>query len=174
MPSIIEYGLLPRKYAKQFKFKDVANQEIIEKRSKFNLDEYTPFHFHPYSAFDVAVKSEHKDDNLIYICIRREDARANGFKILPKHPLSISECTLYEYDEGFNKIDWEAMQTPGNENEYVKHVKMAECITDLMIPVDGFASIYVKDDETKELVESLLNKNDVDFPPPFVNVQKWF
>lgn len=174
LPSIIEHGLLPRKYAKQFKFKDVANQEIIEKRSKFNLDEYTPFHFHPYSAFDVAVKSEHKDDNLIYICIRREVARANGFKILPKHLLSISECTLYEYDEGFNKIDWEAMQTPGNENEYVKHVKMAECITDLMIPVDGFASIYVKDDETKELVESLLNKNDVDFPPPFVNVQKWF
>lgn len=174
LPSIIKYGLLPRKDAQKLKFKDVANPEIIEKRSKFGLDNYIPFHFHPYSAFDVAVKSEHCDDNLIYICIKREDARENAFKILPKHPLSIAECALYEYDEGFNKIDWKAMHTPGNEEEYVKHVKMAECITDLIIPVDSFASIYVKDDATKELVESLLNENDIDFPLPYVNIQKWF
>ena len=101
-------------------------------------------------------------------------AKQNGFKILPKHPLSISECTLYEYDEGFNKIDWEAMQTLGNEDEYVKHVKMAECVTELKILVKGFSQICVKDEETKKFVESLLKKNDIDFPPPFVNIQKWF
>lgn len=174
LPSIIQYGLLPRKYAKQFKFKDIANPEIIEKRSRFNLDNYTPFHFHPYSAFDVAVKNEHKDDNLIYICIRREWAKANRFKILPKHPLSISECTLYEYDEGINKIDWKAMQTRGNGNEYVKHVKMAECVTELKILVKDFFQICVKDEKTKKNVEFLLKENDIDFPPPFINVQKWF
>ena len=174
LDSIIKNGLLPRKYAKDLKFCDVANPEIIEKRSKFNLDKYTPFHFHPYSAFDVAVKGTYSEDDFIYICIKRQLAKQNNFKILPKHPLSINECSLLEYDNGFNEIDWDAMQTSGNEDEYIKHVKMAECVTDLRIPVEKFFCIYVKDEKNKKIVEDMLTENGLKFPPPFVNIQKWF
>jgi hypothetical protein len=137
------------------------------------LDEYIPFHFHPYSSFDVAVKNTYSEE-FIYICIKRELARDNNFKILPKHPLSINECELLEYDEGFNQIDWETMQTVGVKDEYTKQVKMAECLTDLEIPVDCFQCIYVKNEVSKLLIEGKLAQNGTQFPPPYVSVQNWF
>ena len=52
-------------------------------------------------------------EKMIYICIQRELARENNFKILPKHPLSLASYQLYDYDEGFNLIDWEIMTKVG-------------------------------------------------------------
>lgn len=46
---------------------------------------------------------------MIYLCFDRELAKLNHFKILPIHPLSLDECVLYEYDEGFQKIDWDTL-----------------------------------------------------------------
>lgn len=176
LESILEYGLLSRKIVKDnnIGFEDVADSEIITKRTRLGLDEYTPFHFHPYSAFDKAVKSNYEDE-FIYICITRRYARNNNFKILTKHPLSIEECVLYEYDEGFELIDWDTMQTVGTIDNYSKHVKMAECLTDINIPVDDFRCIYVESEETKEIVEDMLLGNGININPPFVNVQVvWF
>lgn len=175
LDSILENGLLSRKTVKDnnISFLDVADQEIISKRTKFGLDKYIPFHFHPYSSFDVAVKNTYAEE-FIYICIKRELAKDNNFKILPKHPLSIEKCGLLDYDEGFNQIDWETMQTIGVNDEYTKQVKMAECLTDLVIPVDYFQCIYVKDEKSKLLVEEKLVHKGKQFPPPFVSVQKWF
>ncbi|WP_300380854.1 DarT ssDNA thymidine ADP-ribosyltransferase family protein, partial [Clostridium sp.] len=95
LKSILEHGLLSRKIVKDnnIGFEDVADSKIITKRTKLGLDEYTPFHFHPYSAFDTSVKSNYEDE-FIYICIKRGYARNNNFKILTKHPLSIEECVL--------------------------------------------------------------------------------
>lgn len=58
LDSIFENGLLPRKYVRENEigFKDIADPEIIDKRELLGLDKYTPFHFHPYTAFDYAVK----------------------------------------------------------------------------------------------------------------------
>lgn len=49
---------MPRKILREntVTFGDVADPEIIRKREVLGLDGYIPFHFHPYSAFDVAVK----------------------------------------------------------------------------------------------------------------------
>lgn len=176
LDSILENGLLSRKIVKDnnVSFSDVANQEIISKRTQLGLDEYIPFHFHPYSSFDVAVKNTYIGKEFIYICITRELARYNKFKILPKHPLSIEECSLLEYDEGFNQIDWETMQTLGVNDEDTKHVKMAECLTNLTVPVNCFHCIYVKNKEIKLLVEEKLEQNGTQFPPPFINIQNWF
>lgn len=57
LDSILELGLLPREdmLKKNISFDDVANKEIITKRSMLGLNKYTPFHFHPFSSFDVAV-----------------------------------------------------------------------------------------------------------------------
>lgn len=87
---IINHGLLPRRRLIEQKmlFGDVADQQIISKRQELGLDIYTPFHFHPYSAFDVAVKNTYPTDKFVYICIRRALAEFNDFKILVKHPLS--------------------------------------------------------------------------------------
>ena len=175
LDSILENGLVSRKLVKDNNvvFSDVANQEIITKRTQLGLDEYVPFHFHPYSAFDVAVKSTYSEE-FIYICITREFAKYNKFVILPTHPLTIEECELLEYDEGFNTIDWDTMQTPGTIDDYSKHIKMAECLTNLKIPASHFHCIYVKSEETKTLVEAKLKAKGINFPPPYVNTQVWF
>lgn len=53
---------------------------------------------------------------MMYICISRELARRNNFKILPKHPLSLENCQLYDYEEGFKRIDWDTMAKEFVEN----------------------------------------------------------
>lgn len=177
MESIIKNGLLPRRRVKQnnLSFVDVADSQIIEKRNEHGLDSYTPFHFHPYSAFDVAVKNTHPNDKFVYICIKRALAEFNDFKIMPMHPLSSDEVVLYEYAEGMNKIDWDAMERVGTNDEYSKNVKMAECLTKKRIPADLFQCMYVPDEETKEYIEELLRENGITEQPPYVDVQeKWF
>ena len=128
LESIVRLGLVPRKVLleNEVKFEDVANPEIIIKRQELGLSEYIPFHFHPYTAFDVAVKNQHMGEEMIYICIQRELARENNFKILPKHPLSLTSYQLYDYDEGFNLIDWEIMTKVGLTDDHAKRIKMAE------------------------------------------------
>lgn len=174
LESVLQNGLLSRKLVKDnnIGFKDVADNEIISKRSKLGLDKYTPFHFHPYSAFDVAVKNNYQEE-FIYICITRKLARDNKFKILPEHPLTVEDCIIYEYNEGFGKIDWDTMQKKGTIDEYSKHVKMAECLTELVIPAKYFHIIYVKSEETKKKVENMLSKYGINKKPPYVDTQVW-
>lgn len=174
LDSILENGLLSRRKVKdkEVEFKDVADQEIISKRKELGLDQYTPFHFHPYSAFDVAVKNTYSEE-FIYICILREDARKNNFLVLPIHPLSLEEMELFEYDQGFNNIDWNTMQTVGTTDDYSKHVKMAECLTNLDIPAQYFQCIYVKSEETKKLVQKKLKAYGINGKPPYITVQVW-
>lgn len=177
LESIIKYGLLPRKKVieQKINFGDIANPEIISKRTELGLDAYTPFHFHPYSAFDVAVKHSYQEQDMIYLGFDRELARMNHFKILPLHPLSAEECILYDYDEGFQRIDWGTMMEKNRIDDYAKHVKMAECLTEKTIPINHFKCIYVPSEDVKEKTIYILNENGVDFPPPFINVMGvWF
>ncbi|QKY70259.1 DarT ssDNA thymidine ADP-ribosyltransferase family protein [Lentibacillus sp. CBA3610] len=174
--SIIEKGLTPRKLIKNHEilFQDVADPDIISKRTVLDLQEFVPFHFHPYSAFDTAVKSKYSEEEFVYICIHREKARYNKFKILLKHPLTTEQPKLYDYDEGFELIDWDTMHTMGNETDYKKHVKMAECLTSKVIPAKHFQCIYVKNDNTKQLVEEKLQVHKISARPPYVNIGEWF
>ncbi len=177
MEMIISQGLLPRRYLieKSMKFGDVADPQIIGKREKFKLDQYIPFHFHPYSAFDVAVKNTYSDDKFVYICIKRALAEFNGFKVLPKHPLSQQDCILYDYPDGMNRIDWDTMQKTGATDEYSRNVKMAECLTDKGIPAKLFQCVYVPDSDTKKYIEELFWENGITEQPPYVDMQpKWF
>lgn len=177
LESIIEYGMLPRRKVREqrIQFGDIADSEIISKRQELGLDIYTPFHFHPYSAFDVAVKHRYADEDMIYLCISRKKAQSEDYKILPKHPLSESECQLYNYDDGFDRIDWDTLQEKNRSDGYAKQVKMAECLTDKVIHIEEFCCIYVKSDMVRNEVIRILKKNGVDFPPPNIYVQElWF
>lgn len=172
LDSIIEMGLVSRRILEreQIAFDDVADPQIMSKRKEFGLDCYVPFHFHPYSSFDVAVKNTYSDE-FIYICIERTLARESGFLILPKHPLSIEEVKLYSFDEGINEIDWDAMESSSTKSDHCKNVRMAECLTNNAIPVSYFQSIAVKNQDLKEFVESKLAV--VGGARPYVNIQPW-
>lgn len=173
LDSILEKGLLPRNMLSQgVKFDDIADGEILIGRDVMGLRDYIPFHFHPYSSFDVAVKNRYPEKEFIYICITRELAMSNNFKILTNHPLS--QGVLSDYDVGFQNIDWDAMDTLGTEVNYIKQVKMAECLTDLIIPGDCFQSIAVKDNNTRRIVEDKLRHYGIVNKPPYVDIRKWF
>ena len=177
LESIIRFGLVPRKVLLEntVTFEDIANPEIIVKRERLGLDEYIPFHFHPYTAFDLAVKKQHANDEMMYICIRRELARRNNFEVLPKHPLSLEDCQLYDYEEGFKRIDWDTMAKVGLTDPDSKQTKMAECLSAKVIPVDCFQCFYVPSEQSKEFAENTLRAYGIKFPPPFVNVMpQWF
>lgn len=177
LESIIEHGMLPRRKVieQRLQFGDIADAQIISKRQELGLDIYTPFHFHPYSAFDVAVKHTYRNEDMIYLCITRRKAQLDNYKILPKHPLSVSECQLYNYDEGFERIDWETLQEKNRLDGYAKQVKMAECLTEKTIYINEFYCMYVKSDIVRDKVLRILNDNGVDFPPPNIYIQEvWF
>ena len=177
LESIIRFGLIPRKVLLEntVTFEDIANPEIIVKRERLGLDEYIPFHFHPYTAFDLAVKKQHANDEMMYICISRKLARKNNFKVLPKHPLSLEDCQLYDYEEGFKRIDWDTMAKVGLTDPDSKQTKMAECLSAKVIPVDCFQCFYVPSEQSKEFAENTLRAYGIKFPPPFVNVMpQWF
>lgn len=177
LESIIKYGRMSRRKVREqrIQFGDVADSEIISKRQELNLDNYTPFHFHPYSAFDVAVKHRYADEDMIYLCISRKKAQDENYKILLQHPLSESECQLYNYDDGFERIDWETLQEKNRTDGYAKQVKMAECLTDKKIKINEICCIYVKSEIVKNKVIRIFNDNGVDFPPPNIFVREiWF
>lgn len=177
LDSIIKKGLMTRKQliTQDQPFIDVADFDIITKRASNDLQEYIPFHFHPYSAFDVAVKNQYNNEEFIYITIQREWAKSQKFKILPIHPLTQTDSfQLYDYDEGFKQIDWETMHSIGNDTNYKKQVKMAECVTREVIQTKNFHCIYVKNQTTRQLVKKKLKENNVISLPPFVDIGLWF
>ncbi len=176
--SIVHNGMLPRKtiIENHVHFSNVANMDIINKRTELGLDAFTPFHFHPYSAFDVAVKNTYDAQRMMYMCIKRSLARDKAFKILPKHPLSLEECVLYDYDEGVDLIDWDTMTTKNLNSDYAKEVKMAECLTDLVIPINWFSQLYVPSEEVKDELKEIMELEDIlENDQPNINVLPvWF
>lgn len=109
----------------------------------------------------------------MYICLTRRDAKNYKFKILPRHPLNMDECTLMDYNEGFKAIDWDTMKCKGRDDEYAKQVKMAECLTHCRVPVEYFHIIYVKDEESKNIVEEKLKEYGITKKPPYINIMPW-
>ncbi len=174
LDSIIEHGLISRRVLndKRTEYDDIADPQIVSKRMKVELDRYIPFHFHPYSSFDVAVKNTYNSDVFIYLCISREFAREHNFLIIPKHPLNLHDVNLLNYDEGFQSIDWNHMEKSSSESAEARLVRMAECLSDKPIPLNCFQSIAVEDDAKKRIIEGKLQKCKGRIP--YVNIQPWF
>ena len=90
---------------------------------------------------------------------------------MPKHPLSIDEVELFNFDEGISKIDWDAMEKSSTISNYVKNVRMAECLTEKLVPLECFHSIAVRNNSIKQIVIEKISHVYVN--KPFVNVQPW-
>lgn len=174
LDSIIQNGLLSRRelLERNSYFSDVADQEIIKKRHLFDLDKYIPFHFHPYSSFDVAVKNKYSNDDFIYLCIKREYALKHGFLILLRHPLSGESPALYKYSEGIQKIDWDKMEHSSTESDEIKNIRMAECLASNVISFEDLCCLYVKNDkQIQNKIADKLRRLDLSFV--HVNTCKW-
>lgn len=174
LDSIIQNGLLSRRELQKRNsfFSDVADQEIIKKRHLHGLDKYIPFHFHPYSSFDVAVKTKYSNDVFIYLCVKREYALKHDFLILLRHPLSGEDPVLYKYSEGIKKIDWDKMEHSSTESDEIKNIRMAECLTSNVINFEDLFCVYVKNDkQIQENISDKLRRLDLSFV--HVNTCKW-
>jgi hypothetical protein len=176
MASIVQHGLLSRAQVRSMglKYHDVADSSIISKRKELGLDGFVPFHFHPYTAFDYAVKKSYPDDKFVYITIKRDLAELANFKILTKHPLSLEECILFDYNEGFGKIDWDTLERVGMDDAYSRNVKMAECLSNQAIAPSLIQCVYVPDEWAKDYVEQLFWDAGITEQPPYVSVMDVF
>ena len=103
---------------------------------------------------------------MVYICVDRDFARSKNFLVLPQHPLSSDDFELYPFDEGMSKIDWDTMMEVGRDDQYAKEVKMAESLTDLIIPANQFKCLYVANIEMKQYVTDKLREYGIELPPP--------
>ena len=85
---------------------------------------------------------------------------------MPKHPLAEENFTIYDYNEGLSKIDWDTMMEVGNYSKEAKNIKMAEALCSDIIYAHNFHSITVASTTDKNRVENILHANCIAFPPP--------
>ncbi len=150
LPSILTYGLLSRNEVNNFD--DVADEDIIDSRQKMNLNQYIPFHFFPGSPFAGMVQIDNPEIEFIYICISREFAKSNNFKIIPRHPNSMNDKRVYDYSAGYEIIEWDIMETRYYLDDNCKNICMAECLSPNKIIPEHFSHIFVRNDEIDAIV----------------------
>lgn len=160
IPSILKYGLLSREELKNLNniaFKDIADQDIIEKRKGHALENYVLFHFFSKNPFDGIVCQKYGSKKMAIIAIYRPKSE-NNFFIIPTHPLDAEEPDIYPYDEGFQLVKWDILddfQNRDYHNSMIKKACMAECLSSERIDPDEIAYIYVYNDEIRR---KLVNK----------------
>lgn len=172
LDNIFNSGLLSR--SKVIEFKDVADQEIINWRKEKGLQNLIPFHFFIGTPFAGIVQRNFPGDKFVYITLKREYARERKFKILPKHPISLNDFEIFEYDEGIIRVDWENMALRDYSDIVCKATCMAECLTDITIPANEFHSIIVPNEEIKKFVLQLKSKYLGVNSSLFVNIMNVF
>ena len=157
LENIFHIGLKPR--CNITTFTDTADIEIIEDREANNYTKRIPFHFYAKTPYAWSVINNHQDKDFVYIVIYREYAKSKNFVITPSHP-EHNGFSIYEYNTGFNLIDWDSMQTKDYQNNETKQTCLAECLSpeNMTIPCTDFVSLWVKDTQTKDKVERMYNK----------------
>jgi len=155
LESILKNRLLARNHVR--KFIDVADQEIIQKRDRFGLGDYVPFHFFQGNPFDGNVLKANSDKKFCFIVLQRDLAKSKGYKILPKHPLSSEELVTYDYDDGMRMIDWELVDKRDYSNQECKVACMAECLAPGCVKPNDFFAIKVQTESDKQIVEHFSN-----------------
>lgn len=165
LEAIFSDGLKPRSLLKGFS--DVADPEIIASRSALQLEKLVPFHFFAGNPFDGRVHLDNRDKKFVLITIHRNHAKANNWKIIPKHPLAGADITLLDYDTGIENIDWDTMNRREYGDDNCKCVCMAECLSPATVTANNFHSIYVPDAATETVVNALKQKYRLDM---YVNI----
>ncbi|GGX27476.1 DarT ssDNA thymidine ADP-ribosyltransferase family protein [Undibacterium squillarum] len=160
MSGILEHGLLPRAHLQDFA--DVADQEIIEGRSDYGLENYVPFHWFARNPFDGRVQIDRPDEDFAIIAVRRSVAQRENWKVIPRHPLANVEPELLDFQRGFDVINWETMNTRNYHDPECKSICMAECLSFGPVPVSKFFKIYAPNDEVAEAIGEMIDNMDLE------------
>jgi|TARA_R100000501_G_scaffold13195_1_gene24199 hypothetical protein len=148
--SVLKYGLKPRSALKDFH--DVADKDILKGRAEHGLDDYVPFHWFSRNPFDGRVQKDRPGEQFVLVTVRRTLAEGNNWKILPRHPLSRKSFEIYDYEDGFDIIDWDLMQRRDYRDAECKSVCMAECLSPSAVLSGDFFKIYVPTENISETV----------------------
>jgi hypothetical protein len=151
--GILSKGLLPRSQISDFV--DIADNEIVEKRELFSINDYVPFHFFARNPFDGAVQKANPKEQFIYITVSRSIARSLKFKILPIHPLAMDNLSIYDYDSGMAAMDWDLMEQRDYRKQSCKLACLAECIFKGTLSPDYFFGIVAATSSIKRKIELL-------------------
>lgn len=148
--SILDNGLQPRAGLQEFH--DVADAEILVGRGEHGLENYVPFHWFSRNPFDGRVQKDRPNEEFVLITVRRALAEGNNWKILPKHPLARQEFRFYDYQEGFELVNWELMQERDYHDSDCKSVCMAECLSPQPVSPSVFFKLYVPNETVRDKV----------------------
>lgn len=179
LKDILQYGLMSRNgvISNSLKFKDIADPEIISFRNENGLNDYVPFHFFVKNPFDGRVQRNYRNEKFLYICVTRDWARNNNFKIIPTHPMHMQNFQLIEYDRGIDLIRWDIMDNKeyrDYHDDNVRNACMAEAVVKDLVDIDNIYSLNVKNDEDKQYIEKLLQKYNIS-TSAYINVcENWF
>lgn len=160
LPSIAQHGLLSRREmdARGLRFTDVADSDILDGRADYGLDAHVPFHFIPQSPFDCAVVQAASDKRFVLVAVYRSSARAQGWKVIPRHPLADGGVPdICEWDEGLDKIDWAEMDRyprPYDSDHHCKMVCMAEALGPNIVVPSEFFGIFAPNDAVLQAVQA--------------------
>ena len=159
LDGIFQEGLKPR--ADLTDFTDVADSEILNKRKVFELDRYVPFHWFAANPFDGSVQLSRPKSKFVLISVYRSFAKQNGWKIIPRHPLASDDIQIFNYNEGFETINWELMSTRDYLNADCKSICMAECLSPNIVFPKDFFMIFVPSSEVETLCSEKMRKAGV-------------
>ncbi|HGM5270114.1 DarT ssDNA thymidine ADP-ribosyltransferase family protein [Serratia nevei] len=157
LETIFSDGLKPRSLLEGFS--DVADPDIIDSRRALQLEKLVPFHFFAGNPFDGRVHLDNRGKKFVLITVHRDHAKANNWKIIPRHPLSGMAITLLDYEAGMNATDWATMNLRKYDNDECKRICMAECLSPETVSAKDFFSIYVPDAESENTVNTLKQKH---------------
>lgn len=87
----------------------------------------------------------------VLISVYRSFAKQNDWKIIPRHPLASDDIQIFNYNEGFETIDWELMSTRDYLNADCKSICMAECLSPNVVSPKDFFMIFVPNSEVETL-----------------------
>ena len=169
MPSILQNGLLSRQVlqeSKEIDFTDIADSSILSKRELYRnaLSKFVLFHFYAKNPFDGAVCKKYGSENMAIITIDRQLHKSNKFFIIPSHPLDCDEPDIYSYEDGFELIKWEILDSETGRDYHDPEIKkacMAECVMEYEIPIEAFSYIYVCNDKAEKTLKALPNGNKI-------------
>lgn len=159
LDGIFQGGLKPR--TELTAFKDIADSEILKKRKALELDSYVPFHWFAANPFDGSVQRNNPDVKFVLISVYRSTAQKNGWKVIPRHPLANDSIQLLDYDEGFEAIDWEVMNSREYHDAHCKSICMAECLAPCIVKPNSFLKIFTPNEEVEALCAAKMREAGV-------------
>lgn len=140
------------------KLEDMAQilKEGLTAQEQIGEKKYVSFAFHAYDSFAVRKQRQNPDTAYVYVCVTREYAAAQGYRIITGQPQDGALHT-YSYAEGISRIDWKALEAQADEEMEV----IARCVTESKVTYEELAYIYLPDEKCAARLKELCEKAGV-------------